>query len=562
MEKVWLESYPKSAAKEIRTDTYANLIEMMQKSVERSPNQAAYMNMGESLSYKQLDELSLHFATYLQQNLKLEKNERVALMMPNTFQYPIATFGILRAGLTVVNVNPMYTTHELIHQLNDSGATTIVVMSSFAANLQSVLKHTQVKNIILTHVGDLFSLPKRTFVNMAIKYIKRLIPAYNLPNAVGFRKALKLGATKQFVEPEISGDNIAFLQYTGGTTGVAKGAILTHKNIIANLLQAKWVAEDYVKDSKNRNALIVLPLYHAFALTMNCLLFLELNLTAVLVTNPRDIKGVVSLLERTPVIAITGLNTLFNAWLNVERFKRLDFSALKLTVSGGMMLQQNVAADWKKLTGNSIMVGYGMTEASPLISACISDLPHQQGSIGVPVVNTDIKIINDDGEEVAMGDAGELCIKGPQVMQGYWQRPEATAEVLVDGWLKTGDIVVMDENYQMKIVDRKKDMIIVSGFNVYPSEIEDAVMLNYQVKEAAVIGVPHPTTGESVKLFVVKRDKNLTADQLRLHCKQYLTNYKLPREIEFCDDLPKSHVGKVLRRELYEQEMKKRKEKV
>ena len=558
MEKPWLKNYPEGSEHELNTSEYDSILDMFDKAVREHPDRAAYINMGKVLTFRKLEERSRAFAAYLQNELKLERGERVALMMPNLLQYPIALFGILRAGLVVVNVNPLYTPRELEHQLQDSGAKAIVVVSNFASTLEKVVFNTDVKHVILTRMGDQLSFGKRTLVNFVVKYVKKLVPKYKLPNAVTFREVLSVGKYRQYVRPQIERDNLAFLQYTGGTTGVAKGAMLSHGNIIVNVFQAKWIAYPFVGGRhRERLAILALPLYHVFALTVNCLLFIELGITAVLITNPRDIPGFVKELKKYPFVAITGVNTLFNALLNNENFKEVNFSSLKLSVGGGMAIQQAVATRWHEITGCNIIEGYGMTECSPLIAACPVNVVKHNGSIGVPVPNTDIKIIKEDGSEAAIGEAGELWVKGEQVMQGYWQRPEATAEVLKDGWMATGDIVVMDESYSLRIVDRKKDMILVSGFNVYPNEIEDVVMLNYKVSEVVAIGVPNEVSGETIKIFVVKKDESLTRDELRQHCRQHLTGYKIPKDIEFRDELPKSNVGKILRRVLRDEELAK-----
>lgn len=559
MEKPWLKNYPEGSEHELNTSEYDSILDMFDKAVREHPDRAAYINMGKVLTFRKLEERSRAFAAYLQNELKLERGERVALMMPNLLQYPIALFGILRAGLVVVNVNPLYTPRELEHQLQDSGAKAIVVVSNFASTLEKVVFNTDVKHVILTRMGDQLSFGKRTLVNFVVKYVKKLVPKYKLPNAVTFREVLSVGKYRQYVRPQIERDNLAFLQYTGGTTGVAKGAMLSHGNIIVNVFQSKWIAYPFVGDRhRERLAILALPLYHVFALTVNCLLFVELGITAVLITNPRDIPGFVKELKKYPFVAITGVNTLFNALLNNENFKEVNFSSLKLSVGGGMAIQQAVATRWHEITGCNIIEGYGMTECSPLIAACPVNVVKHNGSIGVPVPNTDIKIIKEDGTEAAIGEAGELWVKGEQVMQGYWQRPEASAEVIKDGWMATGDIVVMDENYSLRIVDRKKDMILVSGFNVYPNEIEDVVMLNYKVSEVVAIGVPNEVSSETIKIFVVKKDESLTRDELRQHCRQHLTGYKIPKDIEFRDELPKSNVGKILRRVLRDEELTKR----
>ena len=559
MEKVWFQNYPEGSPTTLDTSKYDSILDILDKAIREHPDRPAYINMGQVLTFRKLEERSRAFAAYLQNELKLKRGDRVALMMPNLLQYPIALFGILRAGLVVVNVNPLYTPRELEHQLQDSGATAIVVVSNFASTLEKIVFNTKVKHVILTRMGDQLSFGKRNLVNFVVKYVKKLVPKYKLPNAVTFREVLSIGKYRQYVRPQVDREDLAFLQYTGGTTGVAKGAMLTHGNIITNIFQAKWIAEPFIGDhAKQRVAVLALPLYHVFALTVNCLLFLELGVTALLITNPRDIDSFVKELKKYRFEAITGVNTLFNALLNNENFKEVDFSRLKLSVGGGMAIQQSVATRWHDLTGCNIIEGYGMTECSPLIAACPINVVKHNGTIGVPVPNTDIKIIKDDGSEAQLGEAGELWVKGEQVMRGYWQRPEATAEVLKDGWMATGDIVIMDESYSLRIVDRKKDMILVSGFNVYPNEIEDVVMLNYKVAEVVAIGVPHEVSGETIKIFVVKKDDSLTRDELRQHCRQHLTGYKVPKDIEFRDELPKSNVGKILRRVLRDEEIAKR----
>ena len=416
---------------------------------------------------------------------------------------------------------------------------------------------TGIQHVILTRMGDQLSFGKRTLVNFVVKYIKKLVPKYKLPHAVSFREALSIGKQRQYVKPQLQSSDLAFLQYTGGTTGVAKGAMLSHANIVANIAQAKWVGEPLLRGVKDGVAVIPLPLYHIFALTINCLLFIELGITGLLITNPRDIPSFVKELKRYRCVAITGVNTLFNALLNNEHFKEVDFSSLRLSVGGGASIQSAVAKRWFDTTGSHIIEGYGMTECSPIIAAARNDATEHNGSIGVPVPNTDIRIVDEQGNDVPLGERGELWVKGPQVMQGYWNRPEDSAEVLTDGWMATGDIVVMGEDLNLRIVDRKKDMIIVSGFNVYPNEIEDVVAHNPKVGEVVAIGVPHPVSGETVKIFVTKKDESLTREELRNYCRQYLTGYKIPKDIEFRDELPKTNVGKILRRVLRDEEIAK-----
>ena len=555
MEKLWFNNYPQGAARHLDVAQYESLVEMFEQAVLRHPDIPAYNNMGQILTYRKLEERSRAFAAYLQNELRLEKGERIALMMPNLLQYPIALFGALRAGLIVVNVNPLYTPRELEHQLNDSGAKAIVVVSNFAATLEKVVFNTPIKHVILTRMGDQLSFGKRTLVNFVVKYIKKLVPKYKLPNAVSFREALSIGKQRQYVKPTITSEDLAFLQYTGGTTGVAKGAMLTHANVVANVIQAKWVAEPLVRQSKEPLAVIALPLYHVFALSVNCLLFIEMGITGILITNPRDIPGFIKELKKYRVMAITGVNTLFNALLNNEQLKEVNFSNLKLSVGGGAAIQRSVAERWHAATGNHIIEGYGMTECSPLIAATRNDSTEYSGSIGVPVPNTDIRVVDDSGNDVPMGERGELWVKGPQVMRGYWQRPEDTAEVLKDGWMATGDIVTFSEDLNLRIVDRKKDMIIVSGFNVYPNEIEDVVALHPKVNEVVAVGIPSEISGESIKIYVTKKEESLTREELRNHCRQHLTGYKIPRDIEFRDELPKSNVGKILRRVLRDEEV-------
>ncbi len=556
MEKVWLKRYPADVPAEIDPDRYSSLVEMFERAALRYADKPAFINMGEMMTFRQLEERSRDFAAYLQQGLGLQKGDRVALMMPNLLQYPIALFGILRAGMVVVNVNPLYTPRELEHQLNDSGAAAIVIVSNFANTLEKVVFKTQVKHVILTRMGDQLSTAKGTLVNFVVKYIKRLVPKYYLPDAISFRTALQKGHHLQYVKPDVINTDIAFLQYTGGTTGVAKGAMLTHRNMQSNLEQVKAA---YAPLFPPGSGLVVtaLPLYHIFALTMNCLLFVELGGFNLLITNPRDIPGMVKELSRYPFTAITGVNTLFNALLNNEEFSKLDFSTLRLSVGGGMSVQKAVAERWEKLTGKHLLEGYGLTECSPLVTGNPYDLQHYSGSIGLPVPSTDVRLVDDEGNEVvAPGEPGELWVRGPQVMLGYWQRPDATDEALKDGWLATGDIATLDEQGFLRIVDRKKDMILVSGFNVYPNEIEDVVALNTKVLESAVVGVPNEVSGETVKLYVVKKNPSLTVEELLTHCRRYLTGYKVPKIVEFRDELPKSNVGKILRRELRDEEVK------
>lgn len=553
MDKPWLSRYPSDVPETINPDQYPSLVEMFEQSVNRFADQPAFINMGTVMTYRKLEERSRAFAAYLQNDLKLKKGDRVALMMPNLLQYPVALFGVLRAGLIAVNVNPLYTPRELEHQLNDADVRAIVIVSNFASTLEKIVANTQVKHVVLTSLGQMLPRAKGTVVDFVVKYVKGMVPKYHLPGAISMRKALRKGRRQQYVKPFMAGDDIAFLQYTGGTTGVAKGAVLTHRNMIANVLQAKGAYGAVLREGREI-VVTALPLYHVFALTVNCLLFIEMGGNNLLITNPRDIPGFVKELQRTPATAITGVNTLFNALVNNEDFHELDFTNLKLSVGGGMAVQRAVADKWQKVTGIHLLEGYGLTECAPLVTGNPYDLSDYTGAIGLPVPSTEVRIVDDEGNVLPNDQVGELQVRGPQVMQGYWQRPEATKEVLdEDGWLSTGDIVKFDENYLLHIVDRKKDMILVSGFNVYPNEIEDVVALHGKVLEVAAIGQPHEISGEVVKIFVVKRDPSLTKEDIIEHCREYLTGYKVPKLVEFRDELPKTNVGKILRRILREE---------
>lgn len=549
LNKVWLKRYPADVPAEINADRYASLVDLFEHAAEQYADQVAFINMGQPMTYRQLEKQSRAFAAWLQQGLGLKQGDRVALMMPNLLQYPVALFGVLRAGMVVVNVNPLYTPRELKHQLVDSGASAIVIVSNFAHTLEKVVAETPIKHVMLTRMGDQLAPVKATLVNFVVKYVKKLVPKYHLPGAVPFRSALSQGEHMTYQRPTVTNDDLAFLQYTGGTTGVAKGAMLTHRNMQANLEQTKATYGKLLRPGKEQ-VVTALPLYHIFALTVNGLLFLDLGGTNLLITNPRDIPGFVKELSKFPFTAITGVNTLFNALLNDANFNKLDFSTLRLSAGGGMAVQKAVAERWEKLTGHYLLEGYGLTECSPLVSVNPYDITCHTGSIGLPVPSTDVRIVDDEDKDVAPGEPGELCIRGPQVMTGYWQRADATDEVLKNGWLHTGDIVTVDSEGFIRIVDRKKDMILVSGFNVYPNEIEDVLMQHEKVREAAAIGVPSDLSGEAVKVCIVKKDPSLTKEEVLDHCRRQLTGYKVPKIIEFRDELPKSNVGKILRREL------------
>ena len=554
MEKIWLKSYPPGVPAEIDINQYASLREVLEDSCAKFGSRPAYSCMGRTITFTELDRLSAAFGAFLQAR-RLAKGARVALMMPNVLQYPVCLFGILRAGCTVVNVNPLYTPRELEHQLTDSGAEMIVVVENFAHTLADVLSKTEVKHVIVTTIGEMIGL-KGVLVDFVLRHVKKMIPAWEIPGATRLSDALAEGGRRKLEPVAIGHEDIAFLQYTGGTTGVAKGAMLLHRNIIANLLQAGAWVKPFL-GNKRHVVITPLPLYHIFSLTANCLIFMTLGAENVLITNPRDIPGLVKEMSKHSFTAITGVNTLFNALLNNAEFQKLDFSTLQMTLGGGMAVQKAVADRWEKVTGKPLIEAYGLTETSPAATINPLDLPEYNGAIGLPISSTDLVLRDDDGKDVALGDRGEICIKGPQVMAGYWKRPEETAKVIDrDGWLATGDIGVVDERGYVRIVDRKKDMILVSGFNVYPNEIEAVVAMHPGVLECAAVGVPDAKSGEAVKLFVVKKDPALTAEALLAHCREQLTGYKCPRDVEFRTELPKSYVGKILRRELRDEARK------
>ncbi len=551
-DKPWLQEYPEGIPQEIDLNEFSSVVDVFEKSCSTYADKVAYVNFGAELTYGQVDEMSARFGAWLQSQ-GLERGDRVAIMMPNVLQYPIALFGALRAGLVVVNTNPMYTARELKHQLNDSGAKAIVVLENFANVLEAVIDDTQVEHVVITAIGDLVGFPKGAIMNFVLRHIKKMVPAYKLPGAVPFKQALARGSASQLKAANLNLDDTAFLQYTGGTTGVSKGAMLTHRNIVANMQQSSAWLGDHIRYGEE-TIITALPLYHIFALTANCLVFLKFGGRNVLITNPRDMPGFVKELSKEKFTAITGVNTLFNGLLNTPGFADLDFSNLRLTLGGGMAVQRAVADKWKQVTGVPLIEAYGLTETSP--AACINpmNLTEYNGAIGLPVPSTQCKVIDEDGNDLPVGEPGELCVYGPQVMKGYWQRPEETAKVLGDdGWLKTGDMAKMDDKGYFYIVDRKKDMILVSGFNVYPNEIEDVVAAHPKVVEVGAIGAPDEKSGEVVKVVVVRKDDSLSVKELREYCKQELTGYKVPKYVEFVDELPKTNVGKILRRELRDQ---------
>ena len=550
MEKIWLEkSYPPGVPFDIDPDKYPSLVSMFNKYTVQYSDKTAFINMGVSISYAELAQQATAFAAYLQQDLRLEKGEKFAIMVPNTLQYPIALFGALLAGLTVVNVNPLYTARELEHQLKDSGAKAILIIENFAQTLEKIVKETPVEHVIMTSLGDRLGLVKGTVVNVVVKYVKKMVPAFDLPGAIRFNSALTTGQSLTFTPVELCGDDLAFLQYTGGTTGVSKGAMLTHRNMVANLEQAKAAIKPSLEEGCEF-VVTALPLYHIFALTANCLTFFTLGGTNLLITNPRDMPNFVKELGKYKFSVITGVNTLFNGLLHTSGFKELDFSHLKMALGGGMAVQRPVAEHWQQVTSIRLLEGYGLTECAPLVTLSPYNQENYNGSIGLPAPSTDIKIILDNGDEAAIGESGEMWVKGPQVMEGYYNREDATNEALKDGWLATGDIACVDEKGFFKIVDRKKDMIIVSGFNVFPNEIEEVVMMHDGVLEVAAIGIPHEEYGEMVKIFVVAKQDDLDELSLIKHCRENLTSYKVPKLVEFREELPKTNVGKILRREL------------
>lgn len=557
MQKRWLNEYPEGVPGEINLSEFQNLIEMFNSCFQKFSHLSAYSNMGETLTFSQVDRISTQFASYLQNHLHLKKGDRVAIMLPNILQYPICLFGILKAGLVVVNVNPLYTAYELEHQLTDSGAKAIIILENFAHVLESVLAKTTVNFIITTQLADLLPFPKKQIINAAVKYIKKMIPKWTIPGSISLNQALIIGKTGNYVSPKITHDDLAFLQYTGGTTGISKGAMLSHGNILANLLQIKAWIDPFVETGKEQ-VLTPLPLYHIFSLSANLLTFCLLGGELILITNPRDISAFIKKMKKTEFSILTGVNTLFNALVNHSQFKEIDFSKLKFSIGGGMAVQEEVAKSWQNITQSPLIEGYGLTESSPVASVNPINMKAYNKSIGLPLPSTELSIQNNAGKILKQGEIGEVCIRGPQVMKGYWNRVEATAEVInEDGWLKTGDIGKMDEKGYFYIVDRKKDMILVSGFNVFPNEVEEVAVKHPDILEAAAIGMPHSHSGEVVMLVCVRKTNTVSERELIDHCRQFLTNYKIPRSVKFVDELPKSNVGKILRRIVRENELKK-----
>jgi long-chain acyl-CoA synthetase len=552
MEKIWLKHYPAGVPADIDPNKYQSIRDLFEESVANFSERPAYYCMGKEITFGELDRMSACFGAWLQAQ-GLQKGDRVALMMPNVLQYPVALFGVLRTGLVVVNVNPLYTPRELEHQLLDSGAKAIVILENFAHTLEQVIAKTQVKSVVVAAMGDLLGFAKGALVNFVVRNVKKMVPAFRFGNGIRFNAVLAAASGMTLTRVDIKPEDIAFLQYTGGTTGVSKGAMLLNRNITANLTQVDAWLDPFLTEYDRKHYIIItaLPLYHIFSLTVNCLMMLKLGGKNVLIVNPRDMPGFVKELAKHKYTTITGVNTLFNGLMHTPGFDQLDFSALRISNGGGMAVQKAVAERWKKITGVTLTEGYGLTETSPVATTNAPDAKEFNGSIGLPVPSTEISIRDDAGNELALGQAGEICIRGPQVMAGYWQRPEETAKVMTaDGFFRSGDVGIMDENGHTRIVDRKKDMILVSGFNVYPNEVEGVVMMHPGVLECAAVGVPDEHSSEAVKLFVVRKDPELSEKDLRRHCHENLTGYKCPKQIEFRTELPKTNVGKILRRAL------------
>ncbi|MEH6389874.1 long-chain-fatty-acid--CoA ligase FadD1 [Pseudomonas profundi] len=556
-ENFWKDKYPAGIVTEIDPDQYPSVLAVLKESCERFADKPAFSNLGKTITYGELYRLSGEFAAYLQAHSGLQPGDRIAIQLPNVLQYPVVVFGAMRAGFVVVNTNPLYTAREMEHQFNDSGAKALVCLANMAHLAQEVVPKTGVKHVVVTEVADMLPAFKRLLINAVVKHLKKMVPDYSIPGSTTFVKAMSAGKNAHLTEASPKGDDTAVLQYTGGTTGVAKGAMLTHRNLIANMLQCKAVMPAELRDGEEV-FICPLPLYHIYAFTFHCMSVMVTGNHNILITNPRDIPAFVKEISKVKFSGFVGLNTLFAALCNDEAFRQLDFSGMKLTLSGGMALQQATAERWEKVTGSKVCEGYGMTETSPVVSVNPANAV-QLGTIGLPVPSTLCKIIDDDGNELAIGERGELCVKGPQVMKGYWKRREATEEMLsADGWLQTGDIAVIQEDGYMRIVDRKKDMIVVSGFNVYPNELEDVMAAIPGVVQCAAIGVPDEKSGEAIKVFLVKAPgADLTADQVKTHMREKLTAYKVPRQVEFRDELPTTNVGKILRRELRDEELKK-----
>lgn len=548
----WIKRYPKGIPAEIEELKHNSLVEMFEECFEKYSDQDAFENMGKALTFSQVDELSLNFASYLQNNCKLKKDDTIAIQMPNCLQYPVALIGALRAGLKVVNTNPLYMPREMEHQFKDAEVKAIVIVENFACNLEKIIKNTQIEHVIVTGLGDLLGGLKGTIVNFVVKYIKKMVPKFNLPNAVKFNNALKEGSNTKLSKPDIGLEDCAFLQYTGGTTGVSKGAMLSHKNVLSHTEQIIWWFDPLLEIGKTETMVTAIPLYHIFALTVNGVFMMKIGAKNVLITNPRDMKAFIGELKKQKFTLMTGVNTLFNGLLNQEDFKNVDFSGLKATIGGGMAVQDFVAAKWQEVTGTALVEGYGLSETSPVLSCNPLDGSHKRGTIGLPTPSTEMAIFDEEGNQLAQGEVGEICARGPQVMNGYLNKDNSQV-FFPRNWFRTGDMGLMDEDGFFKIVDRKKDMINVSGFNVYPNEIENVIANHPKVLEVAAIGVPDPKSTEAVKVFIVKSDQSLTVEEVDSYCDENLTGYKRPKYVEFRKELPKSNVGKIIRRELREE---------
>ena len=550
MKRIWYKSYPQGIVHDINLEKYSSIPDLLDESFKKYGDMAAYVNMGKCLSFNEVNMLSSQFASFLQNELKLEKGSRIGIQMPNLLQFPIVLFGAIKAGIIVVNTNPLYTPSEMEHQFKDSGVEAVVILANFANNLEKIISNTNIKHVIITEIGDMQGGLKKMLINFIVKHVKKMIPTYSLKNAYKFNQSLAIGKQKPYTKREIKSEDIAFLQYTGGTTGVPKGAMLTHKNMVCNMEQISAYMIPKLKEYKE-TMITALPLYHIFSLTVNCLFMLKIGAKNILITNPRDMKAFCKDLAKYKFSIFTGVNTLFNSLLNQENFRKLDFSSLKVTVGGGMAVQNTVARQWEELTGEPLVEGYGVTETSPVLCCNPIDNSERIGTIGLPLPSTDIKFIDDNGDEVPIGEKGELCAKGPQVMKGYWNNEAETRDSFIDSqWFKTGDIGYVDEDGFMRIVDRKKEMINVSGFNVYPNEVENVIASHPKVLEVGVIGVSDKQSSEVVKACIVKKDPSLAKKEVIEHCKQSLAGYKIPKIVEFRKDLPKSNIGKILRRKL------------
>ena len=555
MEKIWTKNYPQGVKENVDLTQYKTFVDLFNEGFEKYHDLVAFENMGKSITYKELDEHSKNFSNFLTYKLNLKKGDRIAIQSPNVLQYPIALIGALRSGVVVVNTNPLYTPDEMRHQFKDSGCKAILILSNFAHNLEKVIEDTEIEHVIISNMGDMLGVVKGSIVNFVVEYVKKMVPSYDIPKHYTFNEALETGKKHTYKQEKVESSDIAFLQYTGGTTGVSKGAMLSHSNVISNVIQvSEWM--DILLEERKEIVITALPLYHIFALVCNALVMFKYGARNILITNPRDMDGFIKEISKYNFSIITGVNTLFNGLLNNKKFKDLNFSDLKVAFGGGMAVQDTVAHQWESTTNCPLVEGYGLTETSPVVTINPLDGTNKIGTIGLPMPDTKIKLIDDAGKEVDLGNRGELCVSGPQVMEGYWQRKKETEDVIKNGWLLTGDIAVCDLDGFFKIVDRKKEMVLVSGFNVFPNEVEHVISSHPKVLEVGVIGVPDDKTTEAVKAVIVKKDESLTEDEIKSFCKEKLTNYKRPKYIGFTDELPKSNVGKILRRIIKENDQK------